>query len=116
MQWLLAIVSGYVIYRLRERIDKELRAALERFNDKEERELQAWVRGVKRMEAARSGAPAAAEPDAQDWAETARWHQAKAVRLRGELAQLYERASWRSSFPFSRRRRRTRGSVPKQAP
>jgi len=108
MQWLLAIVAGYVIYRLRGRIGQGLGAALERYNDEEERELQAWVRGVKRMEAIRRAGPEGIEPDEEELRAQTRWRKARVASLRSELEQLYERARTRTAFPISRRRRRRR--------
>ena len=78
----------------------QVRSLLEDYNDKKDAELQAWVRDTRRREAARDGTSA----EASDM--EARWHLARAARLRLELASLYDRAASRPVFPVSRRRRR----------
>jgi hypothetical protein len=82
-----------------------VRGEIERYNDREESELWAWVRGVKRLESARRSAETG-EPDRLALEETTRLNREEVERLRLELAHLYERAERRPRFPLSRRRRR----------
>jgi len=62
----IAGIVGTILFRARGEIGQEVMGLLDRYNAREEAELQAWVRGVKRIEARRSARSSAIEADLPD--------------------------------------------------